>query len=227
MLNRRFAIPAICSLGLHSALFLGIGKPTIIIPGGSTILPMPPTAKPVIPDVEPIPPPVENTESTNMEPMPRIGEPRPTQEELIREPGPQAFVTPTEIETANPIKGISRIGEVGVVGGIINGSITNKMPSRIVDSRHLDRPPLAKFQPSPSYPTEARRTGLTGEVLVDFIVGPKGEVLDANVVNSTSVVFEEPARRAVLKWLFEPGKKDGKIVKFRMRQQISFNITND
>jgi protein TonB len=35
-------------------------------------------------------------------------------------------------------------------------------------------------------------------------------------------VFEAPALKAVKQWKFEPGKKNGKAVRFRMRVPITF-----
>jgi protein TonB len=37
-------------------------------------------------------------------------------------------------------------------------------------------------------------------------------------------MFEEPTLRAVAKWQFEPGRRDGRIVKFRMTVPVLFNL---
>jgi protein TonB len=42
------------------------------------------------------------------------------------------------------------------------------------------------------------------------------------VQQSTDPVFERPALAAVKQWRFEPGKRNGKPVRFRMRVPITF-----
>src|ERR1051326_5898792 len=72
----------------------------------------------------------------------------------------------------------------------------------------LDRDPNARSQTPPEYPHAAKAKGLTGEVLVKFLVDTTGCVHDAVVVRSTDRIFEEAAVRAILRWRFEPGKHD-------------------
>lgn len=59
--------------------------------------------------------------------------------------------------------------------------------------------------PSPRYPPEALRDGLSGEVQVEFTVGPDGSVTSARVVRSTPPrVFDREALAAVKRWRFQP-----------------------
>ncbi len=90
----------------------------------------------------------------------------------------------------------------------------------------LDNPPRTRFQPAPIYPFESKRDGLRGEVVVEFIVDESGLVRDPRVVSSSSRVFEEATLRAVSKWKFEPGRRAGRIVPFKMAVPVVFNLND-
>ena len=59
--------------------------------------------------------------------------------------------------------------------------------------------------PSPTYPTDAYRSGTAGEVQVEFTVGTDGSVTTARVVHATPPrVFDREALAAVKRWRFQP-----------------------
>ncbi|HHW4680660.1 MAG TPA: energy transducer TonB, partial [Xylella taiwanensis] len=61
--------------------------------------------------------------------------------------------------------------------------------------------------PAPSYPTEALRAGIPGEVVVEIKVGTDGSVTNARIVQSTPPrVFDREALHTVKSWKFEPVK---------------------
>ena len=63
----------------------------------------------------------------------------------------------------------------------------------------------AESTPAPRYPTEALRSGTSGEVLVEITVGTDGSVTNARVVRATPArVFDREALNAVRRWRFEP-----------------------
>jgi protein TonB len=43
-------------------------------------------------------------------------------------------------------------------------------------------------------------------------------------VRSSDRIFEEAALRAVARWKFEPGRRDGRIVRFKMSVPIVFRL---
>lgn len=90
----------------------------------------------------------------------------------------------------------------------------------------LDRTPATRLQVSPMYPYEAKKNGLTGQVVVDFVVDERGDVVQAKVVSSSDRVFEEPSIRAIMKWKFEPGKRSGRVVPFRMAIPLHFSLND-
>src|SRR5690606_28571315 len=91
----------------------------------------------------------------------------------------------------------------------------------------LDQPPTATLQSNPIYPFEMRRAGITGEVMVGFIVDARGDVREAYAIRSSQREFEAAAVQAVSKWKFRPGKKGGRNVNTRMQVPIVFSITED
>jgi len=86
----------------------------------------------------------------------------------------------------------------------------------------LDQAPRVIMQPSPEYPAALRKQKLDGTVYVLFMVDRTGRVDNPIVQKSTNPAFEQAALQAVKRWKFEPGKRNGQAVVFRMRIPITF-----
>ncbi len=91
----------------------------------------------------------------------------------------------------------------------------------------LDNAPRARVQQPPAYPYQAKADSLSGEVVVEFTVDYNGRVMNAHVVSSTNPVFEESTLRAISQWRFEPGRRNGTIVRFRMRMPVEFHLESN
>jgi protein TonB len=98
---------------------------------------------------------------------------------------------------------------------------------QIFDISKLDQIPVPVVQGRPQYPFEMRRAGISGQVLVDFIVDTAGNVRNPFAVSSTQREFESAAVQAVAKWRFRAGRKSGHTVNTHMQVPIVFNITNE
>jgi protein TonB len=85
----------------------------------------------------------------------------------------------------------------------------------------LDQKPRVIYQPGPTL-TKATRRKAPGTVYIIFVVDQNGRVDNPVVQKSTDPVFTKPALAAVKQWKFEPGKRNGKAVRFRMRVPITF-----
>ncbi|MGC9327724.1 MAG: energy transducer TonB, partial [Candidatus Hinthialibacter sp.] len=83
----------------------------------------------------------------------------------------------------------------------------------------LDQKPRVVYQSSPILTKEMRKKA-PGKVYIVFIVDQNGRVENPKVQSSTDPVFETPALNAVKRWKFDPGKRNGKPVRFRMRVPI-------
>lgn len=90
----------------------------------------------------------------------------------------------------------------------------------------LEKLPEALFQPSPDYPLAMRQTGVSGTVIVMFVVDPAGNVSSAQVVSSTNPAFEAPALASVSQWKFRPGLHRGQPAAARLHVPIIFQLSD-
>ena len=85
----------------------------------------------------------------------------------------------------------------------------------------LDQKPRVLYQPAPTLSAELKKKS-PATVNVIFIVDARGRVDSPVVQSSSDPSFEPAALSAVKQWKFEPGKRNGEAVRFRMRVPISF-----
>lgn len=127
-----------------------------------------------------------------------------------------------------PPPGLNRpTGVISIPTGRPNTGGIGKGMKDLFDLANLDQIPSPRFQAKPVYPFEMRRAGITGDVLVGFIVDSNGDVREAYAIKSTQREFEAAAIQAVSKWKFRPGKKGGRSVNTRMQVPIVFSITEE
>jgi len=88
----------------------------------------------------------------------------------------------------------------------------------------IDYNPRLIIAVPPVYPFKFKREGIEGLVMLVVIIDERGKVIRATVKESSRKEFEKPAIEAVLQWKFEPGIKNGKPVKVRRVQPISFKL---
>ena len=96
----------------------------------------------------------------------------------------------------------------------------------LFDLANLDQVPQPRYQAQPQYPFEMRRAGITGEVVVGFIVDSQGKAIEVYAVRSTQRELEAAAIQAVGKWTFRPGRKGGRAVNTRMQVPIVFSLND-
>lgn len=145
------------------------------------------------PDEEPPPPPAVDAQPLDL-----------SQLELALNPGDGAFGG-----------GDFSINLDGVAGG-------GEEVDAIFSLSDLDQKPRVVYQPAPIYPPELARKNMQGTVYVLFVVDKTGRARDLKVQKSSHPAFNNPALKAVKQWKFEPGKRKGKPVQFRMRVPITF-----
>lgn len=172
------------------------------------------------------PPPIEPDEpekvETTDEPVKPMDFAPPMQTDVPQVVTDTSFVQkiqPPPPENVKPATGIVAIPE--------NRDMSQFRGMKVFDLSSLDQRPIARFQPPPQYPFEMRRAGVTGEVVVDFIVDANGDVQNAYAVKSSQREFEQPAVQAVSKWKFKPGRKGGRNVNTHMQVPIVFNLNDE
>jgi RNA polymerase sigma factor (sigma-70 family) len=94
----------------------------------------------------------------------------------------------------------------------------------VYDLSALDQTPAPRFQARPQYPADMRAAGITGQVIVDFIVDANGDVQKAYAIRSSQREFEAAAIQAVSKWKFKPGQKGGQPANAHMQLPIVFTL---
>jgi TonB family protein len=88
--------------------------------------------------------------------------------------------------------------------------------------------PVVKREVKPDYTPEARAAGIEGEVQMNAVVISDGTVGEVTVTRSLDSTYglDEQAVKATKRWLFEPGKKDGKPVVVRLTIEMRFTLKN-
>ncbi len=83
---------------------------------------------------------------------------------------------------------------------------------------------LAALQRKIRYPVIARKAGVEGRVILQFIIDEQGRVSESKVVRSIGAGCDEEALRALQTMHFRPGKQRGKPVKVKMSLPVTFRL---
>ena len=83
---------------------------------------------------------------------------------------------------------------------------------------------LGEIQKKIKYPEIARKAGVEGRVIIQFIVDEAGNVSEPAVVRGIGAGCDEEALRVVRQAKFKPGKQRGKSVKVKMSLPITFKL---
>lgn len=163
-----------------------------------------------LPPPPPPPPDVEEQKPPEPPPKPQEIEAEPqnldlSQLELALDPGVGGGWTTADFAI--------KIGGGGADGG--------SEDSGLFSVADLDQQPRVVYPHNPQMTPQIRRKA-PGTVYIVFIVDEEGRVQNPVVQQSPDPVFDRPALDAIKKWKFEPGKRNGKPVRFRMRQPITF-----
>lgn len=168
---------------------------------------------------------VRSTDQAMIEPPPQPPEP---EEEEPEEPEEKP-----ELEQEDVPLDLSQIeialnpgtGGAGALAGNFNVNISDVVGGDggdgLFNLSELDQRPRAVYQPSPRITPEVRRHA-PGKVSIIFIVNKNGRVEKAKVQGASHPALAEVALEAVRQWKFEPGKRQGQAVRFRMRVPITF-----
>ncbi|HSV26864.1 MAG TPA: energy transducer TonB [Sedimentisphaerales bacterium] len=147
---------------------------------------------------------------------------------------PEQEEQPPELMEEMPLLDLSQLElalNVGPGDGLVSGDFTVNLQtfgasdSSDVDAlfsiADLDQKPRVISQPGPTL-TAAMRRKAPGKVYIAFVVDHDGRVTDPIVQRSSDPVFEQAALNSVKQWKFEPGKRNGMAVRFRMRVPMTF-----
>jgi periplasmic protein TonB len=175
-----------------------------------------PSVQMVLPKIEPDPPEVDDLQPqvTSAEIAP------PMQTDVPQIVRADTIVQPLEPPPPTGMVVDRRLATVPADIGPSNGG-------KIFDPSTLDQQPVATYQESPLYPYDMKKAGITGMVVVDFILEPDGRVSHAYAASATQHGFESSAVQAVQKWKFRPGRRAGRPVRTHMSVPITFSLESN
>lgn len=121
---------------------------------------------------------------------------------------------------------VGKEGPGAVLGASGVGDPLATLDSLPVPTVDVDVPVRYLGGGEPTYPAALRRSGIAGEVTLQFVVNVKGraEAGSVRVVKSTQAGFEAAAREAILRARFEPARLRGKAVRQLVQQKIRFEV---
>jgi len=152
--------------------------------------------------------------------------PPPPPEEIIEEPELQEAPPPPSIEALEFMLNPDVTGIASADMRLPDVEMDRRLTDLdIFDISDLDEPPGVVFSAAPQYPESMRRAGIGGRVIMRFVVDEEGRARDIIVEASPNPAFDRPAIDAVRQWRFTIGKKNGRVVKFRMRLPMVFDAS--
>jgi len=83
---------------------------------------------------------------------------------------------------------------------------------------------MKALQESVDYPDFAKKAGIEGRVIVQFVVDEQGNVTNPKVTRGVHKLLNEEAIKAVKDQKFKPGKQRGKAVKVQMSLPVTFRL---
>lgn len=211
----------IVGLTLSALLHGGVLFEGVLFPHHPVLRPPPVKEVLAIIDMPKIEPDEPEKIEPSTEPQARIDFAPPSQVDVPQVAPPNSFVQ--QIQPPPP-EGVSIVANLNVIPERTNPWGNGKPVFRPED---LDQIPEARYQTPPQYPFEMKRQGITGQVVVDFIVDSNGAVQNALAAQSSQREFEQAAIQAVSKWKFRPGKKGGRFVNTHMQVPVVFSLNGE
>ena len=85
-------------------------------------------------------------------------------------------------------------------------------------------PPVPVRTFAPEYPSDMRRDGVAGLVMVTCLIDEQGNVAESKVEKASNQAFAPCALAALKKWKFKPAQRDGAIVPIHVTIPIKFTL---
>ncbi|MCC7175902.1 MAG: energy transducer TonB [Bryobacterales bacterium] len=84
--------------------------------------------------------------------------------------------------------------------------------------------PVVTYKIEPEYSEEARKAKYMGTVILYIEVNERGLPQNPRVIRPLGMGLDEKAIEAVMKWRFQPGRKDGKPVTVAAQVEVNFRL---
>ena len=165
-------------------------------------------------------PPPQREEEVFRKPPPKEKEPPPPQRMNLP---PKSVIAKPKVDLEVPR--LTFALNTQLKSGISVSAPPPILPSEF-ESGQVDQPPQVISRVPPVYPYSAKRRGVTGEVVVRFLVDIQGRVQRLKVMESTPAgIFDKCVHQAVTKWRFKPGVFQGRAVPTWVVVPIKFKLT--
>jgi len=169
---------------------------------------------------------LQSLDSASLPPPPPAQEEEPEPEPEVQEKPPELVEDTQLLDLAQLELALNPTLGEGLLGGdfamrLNTVTTNNEVVDALFSLSDLDQEPRGVHRPGPAMTADMRkRAPMTVHVL--FTVDQRGRVETAVVQQANDPVFDKAALAAVKQWRFEPGKRNGQPVKFRMRVPITF-----
>lgn len=169
---------------------------------------------------------IEALEIAPPPPPPPPEDPPPPPEPEKEEPPPELDTPPPPISleqldmALNPGTGGSMAGDFALPTFDVSGSDLGGL--EIFELGDVDSPPQPRTRIEFSYPSSAKRKGITGVVKVEYVVDQNGRVENIIIVESPDRTLSDATEDVLRRARFEPATKGGTAVKVRMRAAIPY-----
>jgi len=158
-------------------------------------------------------------------PPPPEAEPEPDEPETppppaLAEEAPPLDLSLLELALQPGLSGLDGAGDFAL-GIHVTAAAAADGADELFALADLDQKPRALFQQQPQLGVALKKK-MPATVMVVFTVDANGRVEDPRVQSASDPAFESPVLAAIRQWRFEPGRRGGQPVRFRMRQPFTF-----
>lgn len=188
--------------------------------------PLPVVVVEVVPEEEPAASPAPDLKPLQDAPLP-VGEKEslPEDEITLQHPAVQYVITPVPKIAAPRVVLPRKSNPVEESAAPPEEAVAKDVPNGFYGTGEVDVIPAPTRPISPEYPWRARRKGVSGSVILQFIVGADGVPREISVLSSSpSGFFEKSAVDAVSSTPFSPALRDGIGVPCRMQLEVRFSL---
>jgi protein TonB len=84
--------------------------------------------------------------------------------------------------------------------------------------------PAILYKVEPEYSEEARKAKFEGVFVVSVVVDERGLARDFKIIRQLGLGLDEEAIKAIRKWRFRPGRRDGRPVAVRVPIEVTFRL---
>lgn len=133
--------------------------------------------------------------------------------------------TPKQFAHALPIEEqhISPSSAQGITPGLTTSKLV--LPDSYYEVSELDTVPASQQAIEPQYPTTALASQISGEVQLEMLVDERGAIESLLVLESSPPgIFDQAAIDAFQDKKFEPGLRNGRPVKSRLKIMVHFSV---